>query len=236
MRKALIRILIALFVLAAAVLLYIREIFYSADASAAAGLESDAAVTVSVTDYGWYFDGPSKTDVLVFYPGAGVEETAYAPLLHLLAAEGMDACLVKMPLRLAVFGGRRAYDVIGRYEYEHNYIGGHSLGGAIAGKYASEHSEELSGVIMLASYLIDSADDTLRVVSVYGTNDGVLNIGRLVKSRALSAGIYQEMPIEGGNHAQFGNYGRQLGDGEAQISRDEQQRITVDFIMQCIGS
>ena len=36
--------------------------------------------------------------------------------------------------------------------------------------------------------------------------------------------------IDGGNHAQFGHYGKQKGDPDATISREEQQRIAVDAI------
>ena len=37
--------------------------------------------------------------------------------------------------------------------------------------------------------------------------------------------------IEGGNHAQFGYYGIQLGDDSATISREEQQAETVAAIL-----
>ena len=67
-----------------------------ADAAAAAALVSDRNVAVSQTDYGWFFDGPSEDDALIFYPGGKVEETAYAPLLRGLAEQGMDVCLVKI--------------------------------------------------------------------------------------------------------------------------------------------
>ena len=36
--------------------------------------------------------------------------------------------------------------------------------------------------------------------------------------------------IEGGNHAQFGNYGKQKGYRDATISREEQQDIAVEAI------
>jgi hypothetical protein len=36
--------------------------------------------------------------------------------------------------------------------------------------------------------------------------------------------------IEGGNHAQFGNYGKQKGDPDATISREEQQDKAVEAI------
>ena len=36
--------------------------------------------------------------------------------------------------------------------------------------------------------------------------------------------------IEGGNHAQFGNYSKKKGDPDATISSEEQQNITVEAI------
>ena len=36
--------------------------------------------------------------------------------------------------------------------------------------------------------------------------------------------------IEGGNHAQFGDYGRQSGDADATIGRDDQQAQAVEAI------
>ena len=40
--------------------------------------------------------------------------------------------------------------------------------------------------------------------------------------------------IEGGNHAQFGNYGKQKGDIDATITAKEQQNITVEAIIDFI--
>lgn len=36
--------------------------------------------------------------------------------------------------------------------------------------------------------------------------------------------------IEGGNHAQFGNYGKRKGDPAATISNEEQQNIAVEAV------
>ena len=83
----------------------------------------------------------------MFYPGAKVEETAYAPLLRAIAEAGMDACLVKMPFRLAIFGVDRADRVMAAHDYERWYIGGHSLGGAMAARYAAGHASRLAGVV-----------------------------------------------------------------------------------------
>lgn len=92
------------------------EQYYHADSAALSALESDDVVAVTQTDYGWLFDGPSESDALIFYQGAKVEETAYAPLMRLIAREGMDVLLVRMPFRLAIFGVNKANDLISRYD------------------------------------------------------------------------------------------------------------------------
>ena len=208
--------------------------YYHADATALAALKSDDTVLVASTSYGWFFDGPSVDNALVFYPGAKVEETAYAPLLHELARQGMDVCLVKMPLRFAFFGMDRATAAMSMYKYEHWYVGGHSLGGAIAANYAAGHGDQLSGLILLAAYPTKELDDALLEISIYGAEDHVLNMKKIEEGRVLAPAEYYEYEIEGGNHAQFGNYGVQRGDGTAAITSLEQQQLTVDFIMHTI--
>jgi len=208
------------------------EDYYHADRSALSALESDELVSVTKTDYGWLFDGPSENDALIFYPGAKIEETAYAPLLHLLAKEGMDACLVNMPFRLAFFGGNKADDLISRYAYNNWYIGGHSLGGAIAANYAANHDKRLTGVVLLAAYSTKKLSDSLAVTVVYGSEDHVLNMANLKEGDRLLPDNAAKHVIEGGNHAQFGIYGAQNGDGMAFISSEEQQRLAVELILQ----
>ena len=206
--------------------------YYHADVSALAARESDEMVSVTQTDYGWLFDGPSRSDALIFYPGGKVEETAYAPLLHLLAEKGMDCCLVKMPFRLAVFGINKANDLLSRYDYTHWYMGGHSLGGAMAADYAAGHGKELTGVILLAAYPTKQINDSLITTTIYGSEDGVLNMIKLEKGDAYLPQKAERNVIEGGNHAQFGNYGEQKGDGTAAISAKEQQRQTAELIIE----
>ncbi|MBQ7600396.1 MAG: alpha/beta hydrolase [Clostridia bacterium] len=177
------------------------------------------------------FDGPSESDALIFYPGAKVEETAYAPLMRLIAAESMDVLLVRMPFRLAFFGADRAADLITRYDYDTWHIGGHSLGGVMAAGYAAEHSGQLAGVILLAAYPAKQLDDSLKVISIYGSADGVLNMKKLSESGRYMPENALTYVIRGGNHAQFGNYGKQSGDGEASVTAGEQQRETAMLIL-----
>ena len=233
MKKAKIWIIPALIIILLGVgFLVYAEIYYHADATALEALKSDDTVSVESTSYGWFFDGPSEENALVFYPGAKVEETAYAPLLHELARQGMDVCLVKMPFRFAFFGANKADAVIKLYEYEHWYIGGHSLGGAMAADYAAKHSDQLKGLILLAAYPTMELDDALLEISVYGSEDQVLNMEKVRSGKAFAPVNFFEYEIAGGNHAQFGNYGIQRGDGTAGITGTEQQQTTVDFIVQ----
>ena len=214
------------------VFLVYTELYYHADESALEALKSDDAVNVIKTDYGWLFDGPSETDAIIFYPGGKVEETAYAPLLHGLAVQGMDVCLVKMPFRLAVFGKNKADQVMAQYDYDHWYICGHSLGGAMAADYAAEHNSLISGVFMLAAYPTKQLNENLRCAIIYGSEDGVLNMEKLEKADQYLPDSSVKVVIEGGNHAQFGNYEKQRGDGIATISSEEQQKRTIESILQ----
>lgn len=211
------------------------EIYYHADKTALTALVSDKTVTFSATGYGWYFDGPSEENVLCFYPGAKVEETAYAPLLRRLAEQGVDVCLVKMPFRFAFFGANKANEILAEYDHPNQYIGGHSLGGAMAADYASGHEDSVSGVILLAAYPTKSLSDSMALISIYGSKDGILHMDKVREGREYAPISYTETVIDGGNHAQFGNYGEQRGDGNAAVSREEQQEQTVKCIIQHIN-
>ena len=75
---------------------------------------------------------------------------------------------------------------------------------------------------------------SLSIASIYGSEDKVLNREKLEEGRELLPLGFQEYCIEGGNHAWFGNYGEQEGDGTAEISKEEQQEQTVDSILTMI--
>ena len=211
-----------LVLLVAAFFAYTMNYYHASDEGLQA-LESDDVI-VEKTDFGWFFDGPAADTALIFYPGAKVDEAAYAPLLHRLAESDMDVFLVKMPFHLAFFGANKADDVLETYDYARWYIGGHSLGGVMAVEYAADH--DLQGVILLASYPTKAVDEPMLLL--YGTEDGVLNMDRV--EEASRFGAVDTVVIEGGTHASFGNYGEQAGDKAAAISAEEQQEETVSAI------
>lgn len=210
----------------AAVLAFLlwTSFYYHAGDAALAAMQSDGIVSVEKTKTGWLFDGPSDENALIFYPGAKVDERSYAPVLHALAARKADVYLIRMPFHLAFFGINTAHAICKDGRYVSYFIGGHSLGGAMAAGFAAGHEEKIAGEILLAAYPTKKTDvDTLLI---YGSEDGVLNMGNVAKAKELVTGAYDEYCIEGGNHACFGDYGKQSGDGIAAISAEEQQRQT----------
>ncbi len=228
------RIGMTFFIIAAvlfALFFFYTENYYHADRTAVMMLRSDDYAAVTSSDTGLLFDGPGTEDLLIFYPGGKVQETAYAPLLRQLAEEGMDVFLVRMPLRLAVFGVNKAGEALRETDdYARVYIGGHSLGGVMAARYAAQHGEELEGVILLAAYATQPLPESLPVLSVLASEDGVLNRASYEKNRPNLPNL-QEIVIEGGNHAQFGSYGSQQGDGEAAIDPAMQWSETAKAIL-----
>ncbi|MGO1368385.1 MAG: alpha/beta hydrolase [Senegalia sp. (in: firmicutes)] len=162
----------------------------------------------------------------IFYPGGKVEYRSYAPLLNKLAEEGLTSVIVKMPFNLAVFDIDGALDVFSLVpEIENWYIGGHSLGGAMASSLIAENENNLQGLILLAAYPTEKIDKP--IISIYGTNDKVLD-------KSMIDEDYEVIKIQGGNHAYFGNYDEQKGDGKSSISREEQQDIAVDAIIEFV--
>ncbi len=223
-----------LVVLCTAVFLVYTGQYYHADHTAEEALRSGQNIQVTALAEGWFFDGPSEEYALIFYPGGKVEESAYAPLSRRLAQKGIDVYLVRMPFHLAIFGQNKAEEILRSHDYKHWYIGGHSLGGVVASMYASEHSEELDGVVLLASYTTKKLNDKLNTILLYGSDDEVLNAEEYQKNRENLPVNADEYIIEGGNHAQFGSYGLQKGDGEAEISFEEQLEQTVDILTDMI--
>lgn len=212
--------------------------YYHADEQAMAAMtyQADAVRIEQAGNVTWFIPDTPKTG-LIFYPGGKVEDTAYAPLLRACAEQGILCALVRMPANLAVLDANAADGLQQAYpEITDWYIAGHSLGGAMAANYAAAHAEDFTGLILLAAYSTkDLTPTSLRVLSIYGSEDGVMNRDSYEKNQSnLPAGT-TEVVLEGGCHAQFGSYGPQDGDGIPTISGEEQIRQTAEAIAVFIG-
>jgi dienelactone hydrolase len=145
--------------------------------------------------------------------------------------------LVPVRLNLAFFDINAAAPVIAAHpEIKHWVVGGHSLGGVAAELFAKDRPE-ISGIIFWASYPADDAikNSNLRVLTIYGTND-MAGVAKFQETKVLNPPSAQYVVIDGGNHAQFGDYGFQPGDNQASISRAEQQAQIVSAVVQFLAS
>lgn len=174
---------------------------------------------------------------LIFYPGGKVEADAYIPLMMACAQQDIFCVIAEMPFYLAVFDKDAAGNIINEYpEIESWYIAGHSLGGSMAASYAAENADSLDGIILLGAYsTADLSDTELEALSIYGSVDGVMNKKNYNKYKTNLPENYSEYVIEGGNHAFYGVYGTQRGDGKATVTNEEQIKITAQKIIEFIN-
>ncbi len=209
---------------------------YHTDETALAAAVSDNIVTVIETEGKMIFEPQNAEYGLIFYPGGKVEYSSYSPLMHKLASQNILCIVTSMPFDLAVFNQNAADGIQENYpSVKHWYIGGHSLGGVMAASYVSNHIDDFDGLILLAAYpSVDISNSNLNVISIYGSNDGVLNMGKYRESLSLLPDDRKEFVIQGGCHAYFGSYGSQKGDGIPTITPTEQVQQTTDFILKNI--
>ena len=211
---------------------YVGDYYHADDAALAAMEPTDTVAVQRLEDGDIAFVPGAPRAGIVFYPGGKVQAEAYAPLMRDLADRGSLCVIVCMPFNLAVLDANGADGVQGRFPAVRRWIlMGHSLGGVMAAGYLDGHARSWDGLVLLGAYsTADLSDDGVTVLSVTGDSDGVLdrraaadNVGNLGEDA-------RELVIPGGNHAQFGSYGPQDGDGEAGLSPEEQRALTADEI------
>jgi len=233
-KKILIGIVSLVLILGIAMVAYTLVYYHSTKT-----LEQYAAdATVNISQQGSIItvanDEPNGTGI-IFYPGAKVEYTAYIPLMEKLAESGYTCYIQKMPGNLAIFGINKAENIINNTDNNNIdiwYIAGHSLGGAMASSYAAKNSEKLAGIIFLGAYpAYDLSSTSLNMLSIIGSNDGVLNRESYESAKSFAPDNATYDIIEGGNHAYYGDYGEQKGDGTATITRQEQIDQAAELII-----
>ncbi len=221
-------ILLALIIAAG---IYLGTYYHADDTLVDAFLEFDDAYKKEIDKNTVAFVPQSPKAGFIFYPGGKVEVDAYYPLMAECAKNGILSIAVEMPFNLAVFDINGADGIREKYpEIEKWYIGGHSLGGSMASSYLDKNREDFEGLILLGSYsTADFSGSDISVLSIYGENDKVMNREKYDEYKSNLSNL-TECIIEGGNHAGFGMYGEQKGDGKATITNEQQIKITAEKI------
>lgn len=180
---------------------------------------------VSIISVQRAYDELQKEGVIDSVPGKGIEDISFDVLKGtMVGIVGLNGA-GKTTLLSSIIGSVN--------KIRDWYIGGHSLGGAMASSYASNHASILRGIFLLGAYPASNlSGSNLTLVSIYGENDIILNRQKLedTKSNAPAKAYFYE--IIGANHGGFGDYGMQEGDGDATISSDEQIKETIRLLME----
>ena len=213
--------------------------YYHADEKTIAAIEQSGDAIETRIDKDTYLFYPVSGKVkcgIIFYPGGKVEYSAYRGLMYRLAEEGFVCVLPRMPENLAILSESAASAIPEKVpQIKEWYLAGHSLGGVAASKYIGEHADEFAGMIFCASYtLTDLSESGLRVLSIYGTEDKVMNRGKYAECMSNLPDETETFLIEGGCHSYFGCYGIQEGDGNPTITNEEQIDLVAEEIARWI--
>ncbi len=208
-------------------------------------MDSDTAVTVTETSQTITFQPTANQAAtgLLFYPGAMVEPTAYAPLARTMAEAGYLTIIVKLPWGTAPLARHEAQlwqttqTVMAEATAVQQWVlSGHSRGAAIAARTVYAHEGSFAGLVLIgtshpkeAAYSLANAQ--IPVAKIYAMEDGLASPAEVEAFRDYLPEAAEMVEIVGGNHAQFGYYGTQLGDNGATIERKVQQAETAAFLL-----
>ncbi|MDM5186137.1 alpha/beta hydrolase [Bacillus sp. DX4.1] len=169
---------------------------------------------------------------IIFYQGAKVEKESYSYIGYELEKEGYFVVIPELPLNLAILGTNDVETIIKRYpEIEKWYVVGHSMGRSMISSYAFNHEKKVDDIIFLASYPAnDFSTKLIPMLSIYGEVDGLATVEKIKNREKLMSKNATMHMIKGGNHANFGMYGKQKGDNASLITSKAQREETVKVI------
>lgn len=226
---------ISLFLLATLSFLIWTQYIYKADPAQLQEFFDQNQGAVTVTEHSHYWEILPKDNLcqtpnctptgFIFYPGAKVDAQAYFYKLGYLVTKQdkpIQLFIIKPPLHLAIFGINQATEIIeNNPEIKQWILGGHSLGGAMACEYVASHTDIIKYFVLLGSHCSnDLSHVDLKVVSIHGSLNGVLEPEKVMSNRKNLPPNNEDFTIEGMNHAQAGNYGEQSGDNTATKADD----------------
>lgn len=205
--------------------------------AALASLESDQACTVTTTNLSLSFVPPLKKEVgVLIHPGAFVDGRAYGPLARSLCESGL-----RVEILIYEDGLATSTPLLGEALLKASksrwFVLGHSLGGRAATALAFSEQSRVDGIILLASYAPEEyslKNLKLSLLSIYADQDGLIPPGELLAKSKNKPKNHKFVAIKGGNHANFGSYGKQDGDKDALITRERQQQLVKSEILKFV--
>jgi len=222
-------IIIVVVVLAIVAFLFYSSMVMRGDRAAAIEAWDDPAVKITSTDHSIVIvpTGDATGAGLVFIPGAKVDPYAYLyKLSGIVEQTGATVVITKPTLNLAFFDTRPvSYFEADAPEVTRWLVGGHSLGGVRACQLAD--TGDVVGLVLFGSYCAnDLSASGLEVLSISGSDDGLSTPKTIAAAKHLLPENANFVEIEGLNHAGFGDYGAQPGDGVSTLT-DEQERAAI---------
>lgn len=212
-------------------------IFYSYQSKGVSDyyIQDDGKINVEVTEDFYKFTPKEDTKfVLFFYPGAMVEPKAYVPLCRKISESNIEVYLIRMPWRLATKGYNKPKELNLFEDSSKTYIlSGHSQGAKMAAQFTYENPQLVDKLVLIGTTHprdISLANSKIPILKIYGGNDGVADEKTILENRNKLPWNAKLLKIDGANHAQFGYYGYQLGDSNASITREQQQKQTLELI------
>lgn len=230
--RAAVVLLVALVLIAVGVLFW-ANLVMRGERDAALDAWQNPAVSIQSTDHSIVMTptGEASGQGLVFIPGAKVDPYAYMyKLTGIVEESGVTVVITKPTLNLAFFDQRPLSTFTADApEVDEWSVGGHSLGGVRACQLAD--APDVSGLVLFGSYCAnDLSQSGLNVLSIGGSEDGLTTPDKIDGAASLLPGSTDFVEIEGLNHAGFGDYGRQSGDGEATIDRTQARAEITDAL------
>ncbi|MEN9620142.1 MAG: hypothetical protein RL499_335 [Actinomycetota bacterium] len=207
---------------------------YRADRASVIEVWANPAVDVAYVEEGILLtpaEEPANGTGLVFVPGARVEAHAYMLQLSGVVEEyGVTVLITEPTLNLAFFDTRTVDQfTVAAPEVDRWFVGGHSLGGVRA--CLMTPGADVEGLVLFGSYCAgDVSDSGLTVLSIAGENDALSTPAIIEQNAGLLPADATFVTIEGANHASFGDYGPQAGDGERTIT-SEQMRAELTALL-----
>jgi pimeloyl-ACP methyl ester carboxylesterase len=164
--------------------------------------------------------------LLIFYPGGLVRPQAYEWLGVALAPRGVRTVIPAFPFDLAVVGPNRAAALLEALAVDpatRVVLGGHSLGGAMAARFAARQPDALDALVLMGAFSAEGDDlsaapfDALVLAAEY---DGLATLEEVRAGLERLPASTELVIIEGAVHSFFGRYGPQRGDGRPTVTRE----------------